>query len=713
MAIDRRRFFNTCTMSALWTLAPRQFKVLAATETDYRNYHRCLPDYITRLAETAYNLRNERLAGLTSASKILDYKEWSRNTFWQLIGGKMEKTPLNSRVTRSFEREDYRVENIVFESQPGFHVPGNLYIPKKGNPPYPGVLFQMGHSLNGKAAFDYQRCCLGLVKLGFVVFGFDPMGQGERAYYPRENGYMTRLNSADSEHTVPGRQMILIGDTSTRLQAWDAVRALDFLATHPLVDASKLASTGNSGGATLTMLLAAIDDRLQVAALSCGNTENHACKNFIAPGSTDDAEQNILNGGPHGFDRWDLLYPFAPKPLLFLNSSRDFFGTYSPNYISSGREEYEKLRKVYEISGYSDRIQWIESPLPHNLAYSFRMEIYRWMLRWLKELDENLVQEPPVEPEEDRVLFAGTSGNIVRDFGGETPFSLNRSRVSRISTPDSIDTADLVDLLQIRRPSGNPNFRQLGSRPSVGLEIEAVEVESDDSVWIPAWLFVPEKEAGKTLVLIEPSGRSGQWKEDGLYQRLGRNGIAVCAPDIRWLGDLRPEFSKGARNHAAWHQDEETWAWASLMLGKPLLGQKVTDLLALVSAVRQHPVLGKNQLVLAARGHVTVPALIAAALSPEVDSVLLTAGLVSFQSIVEHEDYQHPFGNFVFGILQKTDLPQIATLLGDRKLTLAGPVDGRNEPVPRRQALQTYRKTTKLNVTEEPKWTLEFLESQV
>jgi hypothetical protein len=149
------------------------------------------------------------------------------------------------------------------------------------------------------------------------------------------------------------------------------------------------------------------------------------------------------------------------------------------------------------------------------------------------------------------------------------------------------------------------------------------------------------------------------------------------------------------------------------MLGKPLLGQKVTDLLALISAVHQHPVLGKNRIVLAARGHVTVPALIAAALSPEVDSVLLTSGLVSFRSIVEHEDYQHPFGNFVFGILQTADLPQIAALLGNRKLTLTGPLDGRNDPVSKREVLQTYRNIPRLEVMEAPRWNLEFLESQI
>src|SRR5882724_12464542 len=106
------------------------------------------------------------------------------------------------------------------------------------------------------------------------------------------------------------------------------------------------------------MFLIAADDRLAVVVVCRGNTENFACGNFNAPGSTDGAEQNFPGSGPLGWDRWDLLYPFAPKPLLITVSDRDFFGTYSPNYVSNGWEEFQKLKKVYEVMGHGNRIAW-------------------------------------------------------------------------------------------------------------------------------------------------------------------------------------------------------------------------------------------------------------------------------------------------------------------------------------------------------------------
>ena len=248
----------------------------------YRDYSRCLPDYLRTLADRAYRLRNGEIAKLTSPAAIRERQQWATRTFWTLVGGMPEGTPLNARTVGSFEREGYRLEKVIYESQPNFLISANLYIPTTGRPPYPGVLFQMGHTTNGKAGDLYQRCCQGLARLGYLVLGFDPMGQGERTYYPGAAPFRSRLG-ADEEHTRPGRQMLLKGDTSTRLQLWDSLRSLDYLASHPMVDPQRLASTGQSGGGTNTMLLVAVDGRLAAAAVSCGITENFACANFNPP----------------------------------------------------------------------------------------------------------------------------------------------------------------------------------------------------------------------------------------------------------------------------------------------------------------------------------------------------------------------------------------------------------------------------------------------
>ena len=641
-----------------------------AAGAGYRDYSRCLPDYLRDLAAEAYRKRNTALAKLVTPQAIQARQRWVRATFWSLAGAAPERTPLNARTVGGFERKGYRVENVVYESVPELHIAANLYIPAGAKPPLPGVLFQMGHSLNGKASETYQRCCQGLARLGYLVLAFDPMGQGERVYYQDAHGGRTRLGSADDEHTVPGKQMMLVGDTSTRLQTWDAVRSLDYLAAHPLVDPKKLASTGQSGGGTLTMLLAAVDDRLAAAVVCAGNTENFACANFNPPGSTDDAEQDFLGSGPVGFDRWDLLYPLAPKPLLIVSSEKDFFGTYSSNYIASGREEFDKLRKVYGVLGAPDRLAWQTTPLPHGLSYDSRMQVYHWFGRWLKGESKPVADEPPTEVEKDATLWVSAGGSVVRSFGSQTPFSLNRAR--RVTRGKGSWEA----LLGVEKPAPGLKAAVLGRAASLkGVDVEAIEVASAPKVWVPAWVVRPKAAtAGRpALVALEPGGRNLRWREGQLYQELAAAGRAVCVPDLRGVGDLAPEFGRGAANYARSHNSEENYAWASLILGKPLLGQRVTDLLALVEALG-------GPVVVAASGKMTVVALFAAALDDRIQGLYLAGGLVSFRSIVETENYDHPFASFVPRILEYTDLPEVVAGLAPRRVVLAGPVDGAGRP---------------------------------
>lgn len=695
--LSRRELFALSTLSIL--LQDGAQAQTAGRSPLYRNYSRCLPDYLRGLAKEAYDRRNRKLALLTTPAAIRAYQRWVTQTFWELVGGMPERTPLNPRTTGKIERDGYRVEKVIYESQPNFLVSGNLYIPTSVEPPFPGVLFQMGHSLNGKAGEVYQRCCQGLAKLGYLVLGFDPMGQGERTYYPGSEPFISRFLDADKEHTYPGRQMLLKGDTSTRLQTWDSVRSLDYLASHPLVDPKRLASTGQSGGGTNTMLLAAVDNRLVAAAISCPNSENVACRNFNPPGATDDAEQNLLASGPLGFDRWDLLYPLAPKPLLVLVSERDAFGTYSPNYIENGLEEFQKLRGVYERLGHPERLNWHSTPLPHGLAYEMRLQIYNWFEHWLKGNTRPIEEEPPTRPEEDATLFVTDSGSVIRSFPGETPFSLNQKRKI------TLKTANLAELLGVEKIMPRP-FAVLSASSFRNTKIEAVEFLSAPKGWIPGWLYLPKKklDSKPLIIVIEPGGR-GSWHEGELYDDLASEGCPVCAVDLRGIGDLTPEFGRNAARHARSHNSEEHYAWSSLIFGKPLLGQRVTDLLAVVEGLRTKSDLKNHRLIIAARGSMTVPALFAAALDSRVDAVYLSEGLVSFQNFVDTEDYDYPFGNVVPNLLAYTDLPELAAGLAPRRVALAGTVNAARKRMSVKDVEAKYQGLSNVRIIPEPSWT--------
>lgn len=669
----------------------------------YRDYSKCLPDYLTALAHTAYEKRNRDLSLLTDAESIRKRQIWVRETFWKLIGGELERTPLNPRQTGQFERSGYRLEKVVYESRPGLFVTANLYVPTTGKAPYPAILFHMGHSGLGKAYPSYQKCCQGLARLGYVVLAFDPMGQGERIAYLDSSGINTHLGSIDDEHSVPGKQFLLLGDTSSRYQVWDAIRSLDYLAGLPYVDPQRLASAGQSGGATLTMLLACVDSRLAAAVVCSGNTENIACADFNPPGSTDDAEQDLINSGPLGFDRWDLLYPIAPKPLLIQVSAHDFFGTYSPRYLSDGREEYQKLLKCYEILGHSDQLGWSSTPLPHSLSYSLRLSVYNWFEKWLKKSDQRIQDEPSVAPEPDQTLWVGPTGNVVRDFDSLRPFDFVKQDANAVTSRKN--AKPWTEALGLRQPEQEPNLQKLASTPLEGASIEAIEVQSAPGVWLPAWFFTPGK-AGTTqppLLVLDDRGRNALAEEDGVYHRIARSGRFICAVDIRGMGDTRPEVGRGNPGYTIPHDSEEDFAWGSLILGDSLLKQRIQDIVAVARAMRNESNLRNAPLALAARGRLTVPAFFAFAASSKINSLYLAGGLVSYRDILNTENYRQPLSNFAWNLFRLVDLPELASQAAPRRIHLAGAVGAANNRLDPNTVRNVYPGSN-VEISADPGW---------
>jgi hypothetical protein len=167
---------------------------------------------------------------------------------------------------------------------------------------------------------------------------------------------------------------------------------------------------------------------------------------------------------------------------------------------------------------------------------------------------------------------------------------------------------------------------------------------------------------------------------------------------------MTPEFSRGAARHARPHNSEEDYAWSSLILGKPLAGQRVTDILSIVRGLLTRPDVARRPVILAARGVLTVPAQFAAALERAIGGLYLAEGLISFRSIVETEVYNYPLGNFVPNLLAHTDLPELAVSIAPRRVTLAGAIDGAGNRMTPEAVRAEFSSMANIRVLPEPAW---------
>ncbi|MDD4787011.1 MAG: alpha/beta hydrolase family protein, partial [Pirellulales bacterium] len=82
---------------------------------------------------------------IKTPEEIAAYQKRMRDFFVEQLGGFPDRTPLNARVVGREQRDGYRIEKVIFESQPKHLVTAILYLPEV-KPPFPGVLVPCGHS---------------------------------------------------------------------------------------------------------------------------------------------------------------------------------------------------------------------------------------------------------------------------------------------------------------------------------------------------------------------------------------------------------------------------------------------------------------------------------------------------------------------------------------------------------------------------------------
>jgi cephalosporin-C deacetylase-like acetyl esterase len=693
---------NGFTATTMPVGEPADSDVAAEAERDCWNDW---PAYMTSQMNEARRRRLAQLQSLRSESDVRARVEKVRSTVWNLVGGQFEKTPLNPRITGTLDRSAYRIEKVIFESHPEIYVTANLYIPNGRKGPFPGVLAPLGHTRNGKAYRNYAYVYQTLARKGYVVLAFDPFGQGERYQYldPRTG---KPLYGPTGEHSQAGRPMLLFGSTFAQYRAWDGVRALDYLLSRSEVDPEKIGLTGQSGGATMTMYLCALEPRIKVAVEVDGNSENLAGPSYAPPGAVADAEQNLIFSLPEGIDRGDLLLAFAPKPLLMIYTRSDRGATYSPTYIEGTKEVHQEVQAAYKLMGAAEKAALFATSLPHDYDFFSRQAAYRWFNQWLGREDWG-TEEAEFDEAAPGGLDCTSTGQVLTSLGGRTVVQLNSDRLKKIA-PANPTGSTLSDARAFRQ-SVRTTLRQLLALPGEkspldsetvsshsrkGVHIEEVFLHSEPSIRVTGWFLKPDQGSGlfPTILHVSERGKYDTPEETGDLVRLAKKGFAVCSVDLRGLGYSIPHLP--AAGPVFYHGDDiqEDYAWASFTLGKPVLGQRVLDCLRCLDYLESRADVDKGRIHGLGEHGGAIAVLLAAVIDDRVSSLMLDSIVATYQSLVESKSYSLGLTWFLYGILKHFDLPDMVAALAPKPCWILNANDAEGRPWPESQLAAIYHR---------------------
>jgi dienelactone hydrolase len=661
-----------CLMINVATLADEDLRVLPQT-IDGAPTGSMMARYLQQQAKSRFEQWRQRYEELKTPEQITAYQKNLREKFLEAIGGLPARTPLNPKVTGAVARDGYKVEKVIFESQPKHYVTALLFLPEAGKykPPFPGVIVPCGHASEAKAYEAYQTAGALLAINGMAALVFDPIDQGERSQMPSA---LPKVQGTTA-HTTLGVGSILLGRSTARFEIWDAMRAIDYLQSRPEVDPNRIGCTGNSGGGTQTSYLMAMDDRIRAAAPSCYITGFEALLSTIGP---QDAEQNIFGQLAAGIDHADYLMMRAPTAILICAATKDFFD------IQGTWTSFRYAKRLYTRMGVAERISLLENDAEHNYNTIQREGVARWMSRWLLGVDKSIA-EPTVKLLSEEEARCTPDGQVMHLEGARSTYDLNRDFEKDLAAQrrELWRTTPQADMLnQVRHITGiralaelpKPTTEERGIVQENGREIKKAVVTPESGIQLPAIIFLPRQNSPTGAVLyVHEKGKSEDAAPGGPIEKLVDGGHVVMAVDVRGTGETQSDGGWGGDLFGPDVKDVLT----AYLLGKSYVGMRAEDILVCARMLAEQY---KSPVDLVAAGHVCVPALHAAALEPSLfGSVRLVRGLTSWSSVVESGLSRNQLVNTVHGALTTYDLPDLARVLGNR-LVVEQPLNALGEP---------------------------------
>jgi len=422
------------------------------------------------------------------------------------------RTPLNPRRFSRVRHDGYSVERVLLETLPGYYLGANLYLPAGAVRHAPAVLIPHGHWKHGRVednpSYSVPRLAANLARQGLVAFAWDMVGYNDTRQTRHEFG------------STGAEELWDYGPLG--LQLWNSIRALDFVQSLAEVDPARIAVTGASGGATQTMLLSAIDDRVTVSApvamISAYFQGDCSCEN--APG---------LRVGTNNLEIAALM---APRPMLLVSATGDW-----TRHVPA--EEFPEIQKIYALYGKAANVQSAQIHARHNYNGASRSAVYRFLQQYLIG---NADPHPPVEPE--REVFTGQD-LLISPVRPLPPGALNGAGVfsewRRQSSQENqtLDAQTLRERLALAMgvtwpgkvlTSGEDGDLVL-TRPGEGDRVPAV--------WLPG-------DAERVAIVIHPDG-SGAARGAAETRDLQHDGYRVLLVDAYQTGRARESRHGGDR----------------------------------------------------------------------------------------------------------------------------------------------------------------------
>ena len=656
--------------------------------------HKPLTSRGDQMLAESFRAETARLADRCLAEvKSLDDWNAQRGLYRQQLFEMLGLLPLPARgdlkaeVTGRLERDAFVVENLHFQSSPGLYVTANLYLPKNLAKPAPTILYLSGHGpviSNGVSygnKVSYQHHGAWFARNGYICLVVDTLQLGEILGL-HHGTYREGLWWWNSR-----------GYTPAGVEAWNCIRALDYLSTRPEVDTNRFGATGRSGGGAYSWWIAAVDDRIHAVAPVAGITD---LQNHVVDGTVEGHCDCMFTVNTYGWDYAQVAALVTPRPLLIVNTDAD-----SIFPLDGVVRLHAKVRQLYDLNRAADKLGLVIAPGPHKDTQDLQVPVFRWFNKHLKGGDP-IIEMAAVKlltPQELRVFKTlpgdALNTNIHDVFVPAAPAPVLPSSNADWQRQRDAWLASLKEKTFAGWPEEKGSL-QLDEKLSVtrnGVSLRAFDFDSDPQTRLRLYVLAGAgaKRAGSlSLRVLDDAG----WRE--AMSSLAVTFGAELAEEMGSVGNEKPRSGKDnftslkrllANDETAqaffaprgiglnqWDDNPRKQTQIRrrfMLLGQTVDSMRVWDIRRACDALRLVPVTAESRLEIAATKTMSVNVAFASLFEPRIDSLILTSPPSALKS-----------GPDYLNVLRVLDMPQVAAMVAERSnlMILTNDGDGWDYP---------------------------------
>ena len=529
-----------------------------------------------------------------------------------------EKTDLAAKVTGTIEQDEFVVERLHFQSLPGLYVTANLYRPKVVDEPLPTVLYVCGHGRsktdgrsNGNKA-HYQHHGAWFARNGYICLTIDTiqLGEFEGIHHGTHREKMWWWNNR--------------GYTPAGVEAWNCIRALDYLESRSEVDPKRIGVTGRSGGGAYSWWIAALDERIQVAVPVAGITN---LQNHVVDGCVEGHCDCMFMVNTYRWDYAMVASLVAPRSLLISNTDKDRIFP-----LDGVVDVHSKVKRIYDLYKQPKKLGLHITEGPHKDTQELRVHAFRWMNRWLKD-DDSLIESVATkyfEPDQLRVLDELPNDEIVTSIH-ETFVPFAKSQIPESDASLERAAEDWIETLASRVFRGWPSEKdhedldvQMVNQSGENVIVRKFLFNSQTPYRLPFWVMHrPEMQSTKISDVHVYVCDHENWQS--VAEALQNDGKSIDSQ----LGasEIRVYFAPRGIGPTNWTNNERERTHIRrrfMLLGQTLASMQIWDIRRLLQALDSLPEFNEAKIDLAGQGDAAFWSMYASVFEPNVDGLTLT-----------------------------------------------------------------------------------------